>query len=52
MRTLVKINLATGHVTEIYTDSQIIAYAVDGSLTLPTKAQISAEPPGKLTDYC
>ena len=52
VRALIKINLATGHVKEIYTDSQIIAYAVDGSLTLPTKAQINAEPPGKLTDYC
>jgi len=52
VRALVKINLATGHVKEIYTDSQIVAYAVDGSLTLPTKAQINAEPRGKLTDYC
>jgi 4-amino-4-deoxy-L-arabinose transferase-like glycosyltransferase len=52
VRALVKVNLATGHVKQIYSDSQIIAYAVDGSLTLPTKAQINAEPPGKLTDHC
>jgi 4-amino-4-deoxy-L-arabinose transferase-like glycosyltransferase len=52
VRALVKINLPTGHVKEIYSDSQIIAYSVEGSLTLPTKAEINAEPPGKLTDYC
>jgi 4-amino-4-deoxy-L-arabinose transferase-like glycosyltransferase len=52
VRALVKVNLATGHVKEIYTDSQITAYAVTGSLTLPTTAQIDAEPAGKLTDNC
>ena len=52
VRALVKINMASGHVKEIYTDSEIVAYAVDGSLAMPTKAQINAEPAGKLTDYC
>jgi hypothetical protein len=52
VRALVKINIAAGHVTQIYTDSEITAYAVDGTLILPTTAQVDAEPAGKLTDNC
>lgn len=52
VRALVAVNLKIGHVKQVYTDSQITAYAVTGSLAMPTAAQINAEPLGKLTDHC
>jgi 4-amino-4-deoxy-L-arabinose transferase-like glycosyltransferase len=52
VRALVAVNLKTGHVQQMYTDSQITAYAVTGPLAMPTAAQINAERPGKLTDHC
>jgi hypothetical protein len=52
VRALVAANLKTGAVKEIHTDSQIIAYAVEGTLVMPTPAQIAAEPAGNLTDNC
>ncbi|MBR7832540.1 phospholipid carrier-dependent glycosyltransferase [Actinospica durhamensis] len=52
VRALVAVNLESGAVKEIYSDSLIVAYAVTGKLTVPTPAQINAEPPGALTDHC
>lgn len=52
VRALVAVNLDAGRAKEIYSDEQIVAYQVTGALTLPTTAQINAQPPGKLTDHC
>lgn len=52
VRALVAVNLKSGGVKQIYTDSEITAYAVTGPLALPSAAQVNDEPPGKLTDHC
>lgn len=52
VRALVAVNLAVGHVRRIYSDSQITVYEVTTRLTLPSKAQVAAIPPGSLTDDC
>lgn len=52
VRALVAVNLTTGHVKQVYTDSQLTAYEVTGPLAMPTTAQINAERPGRLADHC
>lgn len=52
VRALVAVNLGAGRAKEIYADAQIVAYQVTGALALPSPAQISAQPPGKLADHC
>jgi hypothetical protein len=52
VRALVAVNTQAGNVKRVYTDSQIIAYAIDGPLTLPSTAQINAESPGRPADNC
>ena len=52
VRALAKINVATGHALQIYADSSVTVYEVTGALTLPTSAQISAEPASNATDGC
>jgi len=52
VRALVAVNLPSGRVREIYSDSAIVVYDATGPLTTPTTAQIAAEPPGNLTDHC
>lgn len=52
VRALAKINVAAGHALQIYADSSATVYEVTGALTLPTPAQISAEPASNATDGC
>jgi 4-amino-4-deoxy-L-arabinose transferase-like glycosyltransferase len=52
VRALAKINAADGHAVQIYADSSVTVYEVTGTLTLPTTAQISAEPASNATDGC
>jgi hypothetical protein len=52
VRALAKINVADGHAVQIYADSSVTVYEVTGSLTLPTSAEISAEPASNATDGC
>jgi 4-amino-4-deoxy-L-arabinose transferase-like glycosyltransferase len=52
VRALVTVNLKAGSVKKIYTDSQIVVYEATGPLTMPSAAQIAAEPAGSLTDNC
>ena len=52
VRALVAVNLPSGKVREIYSDSAIVVYDATGPLITPTAAQIAAEPPGSLRDHC
>ncbi|MFC1437110.1 phospholipid carrier-dependent glycosyltransferase [Streptacidiphilus sp. N1-10] len=52
VRALVRINLTQGRIRQIHTDSNFTVYQVLAPLTHPTRTQIAAEPPGRLSDHC
>jgi hypothetical protein len=51
-RSLVAVNLAAGRLRRIYVDSAMTVYKVTGPLTMPTPAQIAAQPPTNLAAGC
>ena len=52
VRALVTVNLAAGHIKEIYSDAAITVYAATAPMSTPTAAQISAEPISEATAGC
>jgi hypothetical protein len=52
LRALVDVNLRTGALRKIHADTQLTAYEAVAPLTMPTDAQIRAEPPANPTNGC
>jgi hypothetical protein len=51
-RSIVAVNLASGHLRKIYADSAMTVYQAIGQLATPSPAQIAAQPPTNLAAGC
>lgn len=52
IRALVQVNLAAGTLREVHTDRLVHVYVATGTLRLPTREQVDAQPLGRLSDHC